>query len=90
MNGASLSFGEFASASFRSADLTGANLSNSRFYRADFRDADLSRAGLTGADLSGATGLTQSQIDDACAGPGTQLPRGLVGRTCTGFRYSSR
>ena len=90
LEGAFLTAGVFARASFRSADMTGASLANARFDGADFRDADLSRAALAGTDLSNALGLTQNQIDDACSGPGTRLPRGLVPRTCRGNQHGSR
>ena len=54
------------------ANLTGANLTGSDFSDADFSDADLSkaaltRATLTNAALTGVKGLTQAQLDKACA-----------------------
>ena len=37
---------------------------------------------LAGADLSGATGLTQKQLDQACGDKETKLPEGLTIKPC--------
>ena len=42
----------------------------------------LATSDIGGADLSAARGLTQAQLDDACANAATRLPPGLVGRSC--------
>jgi uncharacterized protein YjbI with pentapeptide repeats len=67
--------------------LEGADLSKSDLFEADFRSADLRLANLNGAflrrtclvhaDLTGATGLTQDQIDDSLGDGFTRLPSGL-------------
>jgi hypothetical protein len=69
------------------ANLSGANLSGTHFSAADLRAAHLSGANLSGADLtgaylikadlSGAVGLIQSQIDGAIGDLGTKLPLGI-------------
>jgi hypothetical protein len=46
---------------------------------------------LGGADLSGAKGLDQDQLDEACGDGGTRLPRGLsLRKSCHGDRRSIR
>jgi hypothetical protein len=45
---------------------------------------------LGGADLSGAKGLDQDQLDEACGDGGTRLPRGLTLKSCHGDRRSIR
>ena len=56
----------------------------------DGAKALLAGATLIGADLSNAKGLTQDQVDEACAGAGTRLPRGIVARGCNGARMIYR
>ncbi len=63
-----MSFANFRDVSFRNADLTGATL-------------DI--ANLKGADLSNVRGLTQAQLDTACADNETKLPSGLVAKSCS-------
>jgi uncharacterized protein YjbI with pentapeptide repeats len=84
MMAVNLSDGHFERASFRGANLFAANLNNSSFTGADFAGANLTEANLASADLSSAKGLTQSQIDLACAAPTTRLPAGLVAKPCHG------
>jgi len=59
-------------------------LSGGSFDGADFRDADMRRTMIGGVDLSEARGLTQEQIDDACADSRTRLPAGLTAKNCHG------
>ena len=54
--------------------------------RADFRDADMGGTNLSGADLSGARGLTQRQLNEACGDSATRLPSGLTVPACRGSR----
>ena len=58
-------------------------LTGARFDGADLREADLTQAVLAGADLSRARGLTQDQLDDACADGRTRVPPGLVAKACS-------
>jgi uncharacterized protein YjbI with pentapeptide repeats len=90
LEGAVLASGVFDRASVRSAELSGASLADSSFDGADFRGAELTRTTLNGADLSRAHGLTQDQLDEACADSRTRLPPGLTGRSCNGFRFIYR
>lgn len=73
---------QFNGARLAQADATGAN-----FTRADFSDADVTQmrfhgANLAGANLRTAIGLTQAQLNTACADRRTRLPRGLRARRC--------
>ena len=77
---ADLMFANLSAASLIHADLTGAKLQN-----ADLTDANLMRANLSGADFvsggvqSASCGLTQRQLDLACARPDSPpLIAGLV------------
>lgn len=54
-------------AKLNAANLTGANLSRARLTGAELKGSNLTRANLDRADLSGATGLTQKQLDRAVA-----------------------
>ena len=54
-------------ADFSNADLSGADLARGDFDRAKFAGANLMNAEITGAYLRTAKGLTQSQLDRACA-----------------------
>lgn len=77
-----MSLANFTDVTFRKADLTGANLGHSNLTRADLTGAKLSITSIKGADLSTAKGLTQAQIDHACADADTKLPAGLVAKIC--------
>ena len=48
------------------------------------RQANFSRADLQGADLRGAMGLTQDQLDNSCGDAKTRLPPGLEIEPCEG------
>lgn len=78
-----MSFANFREVSFRNADLTGANLGHSDLNGADLSGATLDIVNLKGADLSSARGLTQAQLDTACADNETKLPAGLVAKSCS-------
>jgi uncharacterized protein YjbI with pentapeptide repeats len=71
----------------RQAILAGANLSRANLGSADLRGVDLTGAFLYGTilyrtKLTDAKGLTQEQLDAACANETTKLPPGLVARPC--------
>jgi uncharacterized protein YjbI with pentapeptide repeats len=78
-----MSYADFRGASFRHADLGGANLAHAKLDNADFTGADLSITSIRGTDLSRARGLTQRQLDAACADAGTRVPAGLKAKTCS-------
>jgi uncharacterized protein YjbI with pentapeptide repeats len=77
-----MSYANFSGASFRGTDLTGVNLANADLSGADLTDAILNIASIKGADLSTAKGLTQAQLDVACADDATKLPEGLTANVC--------
>ena len=77
LTGSHLAGGRFQGASFRGATLTAADLSRGQFAGADFHDAEMQGARLFGADLSGARGLTQGQVESSCTDGSTRLPGGL-------------
>lgn len=78
-----MSYADFRGASFRNADLSGANLAHAKVDGADFTGADLSIASIKGTNLSRAHGLTQPQLDHACADSETRVPAGLKAKTCS-------
>jgi uncharacterized protein YjbI with pentapeptide repeats len=78
-----MSYADFRSASFRKADLSGANLAHAKVDAADFTGADLSITSIRGTDLSRVLGLTQAQLDKACADSATKVPAGLKPKTCS-------
>jgi uncharacterized protein YjbI with pentapeptide repeats len=78
-----MSYADFRGASFRNADLAGANLAHAQVDNADFTGADLSIASIKGTDLSHTIGLTQAQLDTACADSETRVPAGLRAKTCS-------
>ena len=57
------------SANLANAILFNANLTGAHLFAANLTGAYLTRANLTGADLYRAKGLTQEQLDQACADP---------------------
>ena len=79
---------ELVRAVFQNTGLTGVDFSYANLSRANLNGAQLKGVNLTqsylyltqlsGADLSGALGLTQAQIDIACGTTETKLPTGLV------------
>lgn len=74
-------------ANLSGANLAGAYLSDATFGGAILTGAHLRGAKLDGADLTAATGLTQEQLNQACAGRAgipftTRLPKGMTVRPC--------
>jgi len=59
------------------ANLTGGQFQNVKFGNAILRDAQITGANLSGADLSQAQGLNQTQLDTACGNGDTRLPFGM-------------
>jgi hypothetical protein len=51
--------------------------------KAGISGAYLDDANLSGADLTGATNLTQTQLDEACGHANTELPEGLTLKPCS-------
>ncbi len=77
----------FSGADLRGADLSEALLEDARFGNANLANADLRGARIGGADLSEAVGLTQGQLDVACADAAgrpfaTKVPKGMTVRFC--------
>lgn len=79
---ANLFGGRFTAASFRNANLSQAVLVGAYFGSADFSGATLTGVNLSGADLTTAHNLTQTQLSGACGDEYTRLPRGLQIRAC--------
>ena len=69
LGAASMIGAQLDGASMRATALREANLEDSFFGRADVTDADFEDTNLTSADLSEVSGLTESQLRDACADP---------------------
>ena len=69
LNSANLSNTTLASANLSRTTLAYVNLSKAELSEANLSDAIFTRVNLTGANLSGVTGLTQSQLNRSCAIP---------------------
>ena len=92
LKGVNLENANLYEADLQNTDLTGANLkkaklSKAKLQNAILRDADLTGAkldiaSLKGADLGSVKGLTQDQLDVACADEDTKLPPGLNPQFC--------
>jgi len=78
-----MSYANFTNVSFRGADLTGANLAHANVTNADMTGTKLDITSIKGTDLSTVRGLTQEQIDEACADAQTRLPAGLTAKFCS-------
>ena len=78
-----MSLANFTDVDFRGADLTGANLAYSNLTGADLTGAVLDITSIKGTDLSRTKGLTQAQLDQACADKETKVPKGLVAKSCS-------
>lgn len=78
-----MSLANFTDVNFRNADLTGANLAHSNLSGADLTGAVLDITSIKGTDLSSAKGLTQRQLDQACADKDTKVPAGLTAKSCS-------
>ena len=86
-SGTNLSVANLFGARFNGSDFSGANLRNAAlvgtyFGSSNLENADLAGANASGADLSIAKGLTQSQLSRACGDATTKLPQGLSIPTC--------
>ncbi len=64
-------------ADFSGADLQNASLVGGYFQHANFRNAHLAGTNFGGADLRGASRLSQAQLATACGDESTRLPPGL-------------
>jgi uncharacterized protein YjbI with pentapeptide repeats len=78
-----MSYADFRGATFRHTDLAGANLAHALLDGADLTGANLSITSIKGTDLTHAIGLSQVQLDHACADADTKVPKGLRAKTCT-------
>lgn len=74
--------GVFSGSSFAGANLTNASFVGAYLEGANFSGATLSGTNLSGAQLARATGLTQSQLNQACGDASTVLPSFLRIRAC--------
>ena len=74
--------GVFSSSNFSGANLTNASFVGAYLEGANFSGATLSGTNLSGAQLARATGLTQSQLNQACGDASTVLPGSLRIRAC--------
>ncbi|MDB6063276.1 MAG: pentapeptide repeat protein [Verrucomicrobiaceae bacterium] len=92
LRGAKLNGADFANARLGTADLSGAQLKGANFSGADLRQTNFVGANLSGAnlkawgwlnnnlsdaDLTGALGITQERLDNACGTDKTKVPPGL-------------
>lgn len=79
LDDAILQFAQLTRASLEGAHLDGANLQGAALDTVNFQGATLSNACLVDADLRGAVGLTQEQLDEAYGDPATtKLPEGMT------------
>jgi uncharacterized protein YjbI with pentapeptide repeats len=78
-----MSYADFRGASFRNADLSGANLAHARLDGADLTGATLTITSLRGTDLTLVRGLTQHQLDQACADAATKVPADMRAHICS-------
>lgn len=74
--------GVFSSSNFAGADLTNASFVGAYLEGSNFSGARLNGTNLSGAQLDRATGLTQSQLNQACGDAMTSLPGGLSIPSC--------
>ena len=74
--------GVFSSSNFSGANLTNASFVGAYLEGSNFAGATLSGANFSGARLTRATGLTQSQLNQACGDASTALPGALRIRAC--------
>ncbi len=86
-SGANLSVANMFGARFNHCNFAKANLSDTSavgtyFGSSNFSGANLSSANLSGADLSIARGLSQSQLNRACGDRSTRLPAGKTIPRC--------
>ncbi|MDJ0922513.1 MAG: pentapeptide repeat-containing protein [Henriciella sp.] len=67
---------------FKDADLTDAIAVGTYFGSSDLSGATLAGLNLSGADLTIARGLTQTQLNSACGDTSTKLPKGQTIPSC--------
>lgn len=86
---ANLQGADLAGANLQGADLISANLQGARLDLANLEGAKFRGlfgfvpvTNFAGADLTGARGLTQQQLDEACGDGETKLPPGLTIEPC--------
>ncbi|MEL8055773.1 MAG: pentapeptide repeat-containing protein [Pseudomonadota bacterium] len=82
LSGSDLSIANLFGARLNRCNLSGADLKSAAavgtyFGSSNLSGTDLKGANLSGADLSRASGLTQSQLNKACGDATTRLPKGL-------------
>ncbi|MEM9937749.1 MAG: pentapeptide repeat-containing protein [Pseudomonadota bacterium] len=82
MSVANLFGARFNRCSFKDADLTHAVAVGTYFGSSDLSGAILKDVNLSGADLSIARGLTQTQLNQACGDMTTRLPKGKTVPHC--------
>lgn len=90
LHGSNLTNAQFDSAKLRDAEFDNANLMNARFGRAIVHDASFDQSNLSGADMTKAKGLRQSQLDNACGTSATKLPKGLHIQACSTTKWAKR
>lgn len=83
--GANIQKAKFDRSDLRFSNFTGANLSDSVFSGANLENATFTSARLEGADLSGAIGLSQTQLERAFIDETTKLPKELGSGPNEGF-----
>ena len=92
--GAELREATFLQADLRSASLAAADLAGAKFIHSNLRNVWLKETNLSGVEFSetspGATGLTQEQLDEACADPDVPPQVGNVFDVATGERLEWR
>ena len=78
-----LTSANLAHADLSYADLSGANLTDASLWAARLTGTNLSGANLSSThlmdvDLRDVKNLAQTQLDDACASPNIEVPKGLI------------
>ncbi len=87
LSGANLSHADMFGTTITNGNLSGANLTGTNMTGSWLLGANLSGATMSGTVLSGArmetaTGLSQSQLNNACGDASTSLPSGLTIPRC--------
>ena len=94
LGGAELREATFLQADLRSVSLAAADLAGAKFIHSNLRNATLRNTNLSGAEFtetsSGEAGLTQEQLDEACADPDVPPQVGNVFDVATGARLEWR
>ena len=94
LGGAKLREATFLRTDLRNASLAAADLAGAKFIRSNLRNVWLKGTNLSGVEFSetspGATGLTQEQLDEACADPDVPPQMHNVFDVATGARLEWR